>query len=188
MDEAQCSSLAAAARAGDRESFRLLVEGLSRSLLALAYRYVRDWDAAADLTQETWVRVHGHLDRYDASRPFVAWVGAILRHRCLDHLRRLARRPEDAVGPEALDRLAPAAAAPDPDAGIEAERLDRRLRLALPALTPRQRLVFALVDLEGRERDEVARRLGISPATVRTTLHFARRRLAGLLRRQEVEP
>ncbi len=187
MDDRRWSEAAAAAREGDRESFRHLVEGLSRPLLAAAYRLVRDWEVAADLTQETWLRVHRRLDRYDPSRPFVAWLRTVHRRLCLDHLRRAAARPEDPTDPERLARLAGPVGDPAPDADLARRDLDRDLRLALPALSPRQRLVFALVDLQGRERAEAARQLGISPVTLRTTLHFARRRLARELRRLEVE-
>lgn len=57
--------LAARAREGDEAAFRALVEGLTRTLMATAFRYTGDWEWARDLTQDTWVRVYRKLDRWD---------------------------------------------------------------------------------------------------------------------------
>jgi RNA polymerase sigma-70 factor (ECF subfamily) len=172
MDE-----LARAARDGDRETFHQLVDLLSRPLIAAAYRYTGDWDGARDLAQETWLRVWRHLPTYDHPRPFRAWVFAIHRNVCLSDLRRRSRHPEDATPDEDLARLSPAV---EPDTLDDATFADR-LRLALPALSPSQREVFVRVDLEQGSQADVAHALGMQPTTLRTTLHFARQRLARLL-------
>ncbi len=176
MDE-----LAHAARDGDREAFRQLVEQLTRPLIAAAYRYTGDWEGARDLAQETWLRVWRHLPTYDHDRPFRAWVLAIHRNVCLSHLRHRSRHPEDATSDEDLARLAPAVEPAEMDDATFADRLRR----ALPALSPSQREVFVRVDLEQGNQADVARELGMQPTTLRTTLHFARQRLAGLLRLDE---
>ena len=67
MDERELKTLAEAVQRGEDAALRTLVEGLSRTLMAMAYRYTDDWEWARDLTQETWVRVHGNIARYDSS-------------------------------------------------------------------------------------------------------------------------
>ncbi len=57
--------------------------------------------------------------------------------------------------------------------------------MALGRLSESQRQVFARVDIEGRDQQEVARELGVKYATLRTTLHFARRRVAETLSEME---
>ena len=51
MDDATRDRLARAYRAGQTGALPPLVEGLARTLLAQAFRFVRDWDQAADLVQ-----------------------------------------------------------------------------------------------------------------------------------------
>jgi DNA-directed RNA polymerase specialized sigma24 family protein len=53
---------------------------------------------------------------------------------------------------------------------------------AMKYLSESQRQIFARVELEQMGQMETAQALGIKPATLRTTLHFARKRLAGILR------
>lgn len=185
MDDATIDELALAGRDGGREAFAELVTLLTRPLIALAYRYTGDWETARDLSQETWLRAWGHLAAWDRGRPFRPWLLAIHRNVCLSHLRRQARRPEQGAGDDDLERLGPATAAEAPlDALGEAE-FWARVRRAAAGLSPAQQLVFARVDLEQEDQGAVARELGMQPATLRTTLHFARRRMARLLRNDE---
>jgi len=160
---------------------------LARPLLAMAYRYTRDWHGAQDLCQETWLRVHSHWKRYDPRRPFRPWLFAIHRHVCLAYLRHRSRRPLQTVPPEEIASLAPAVAAnPGPDEEA-ARRFHDRLLAAVTRLGARQRDVFVRVDLERGDQREVAAELGLNPTTLRTTLHHARRRLAQILRAEEEE-
>lgn len=181
MHEAWLVERALEARAGNEAAFRTLVEQLARPLLAMAYRYTRDWHGAQDLCQETWLRVHSSWQRYDSQRPFRSWIFAIHRHVCLAYLRRRARRPVQMVPPAEVAALAPAVA-PNPDFEAEAaRRFHDRLLAAVAHLGARQRDVFTRVDLERGDQRKVAAELGLNPTTLRTTLHHARRRLAQIL-------
>ena len=187
MDEQQAIELARRARSGDRTGFRTLVEAFTRPLVAMAYRYTWDWEAARDLCQDTWVRVYEKLAVFDPGRSFSGWLFTIHRNLCLSYLRRPARRREESLaGPDGLVRDWPDAR-PGPAELFERRETVRRVRAALPELSDRQREVFALVDLEQMDQQEAARVLGMTHATLRTTLHAARRRLADLLRPSEVE-
>jgi RNA polymerase sigma-70 factor, ECF subfamily len=188
VDDAIIDELALAGRDGGRDAFAELVTRLTRQLIALAYRYTGDWETARDLSQETWLRAWSHLAAWDQGRPFRPWLLAIHRNVCLSHLRRRARRPEHAAGDEELERLGPATAADAPLDALGDAEFWSRVRRATAELSPAQQLVFTRVDLEQAEQGAVARELGMQPATLRTTLHFARRRLARLLRNDEETP
>jgi len=187
MSVESTDSLAAQAARGDRVAFRRLVESEARRLLAVAYRYCGDWDTAADLCQETWLQVHARFDAYDPDRPFRPWLRAVHRRTCLQHLRRASVRRERSLPVDILDALAISDPAYDPLEQLMADDLVAYVRRGLAALPPRQQEVLAAVDLEQDDPSETAARLGMSWATLRTTLHFARKRLAESLRRLEVE-
>ncbi|MBC8425926.1 RNA polymerase sigma factor [bacterium] len=186
MNAEPTDRLAGRAAQGDRVAFRGLVESEARLLLAVAYRYCGDWDTAADLCQETWLQVHARFDAYDPERPFRPWLRAVHRRICLQHLRRASVRRERPAPAEVLETLVAADPAPDPLARIMADDLAVHVRRGLATLPARQQEVLAAVDLEQDDPAETAARLGMSWTTLRTTLHFARKRLAESLRRLEV--
>lgn len=184
MDEQLLTVWAARFREGDEQSFKKLVDALTRTLIAVAYRYTGDWEWARDLTQETWIRVHQQIQRYDPARSFVGWLHAVHRNGCLDHARRPWVHRESTPGPEALAQLG-GSASDDPSVDVERREFHERVLQVTCDLSESQRQVFVRVDLEQNDQTDVARDLGIRPGTLRTTLHFARRRVAQALRAME---
>ncbi len=187
MDEARIDTLAEASRQGDERSFRALVDALTRSLIAVAFRYTRDWEEARDLAQETWMRAWAGLHLYEPGRPFRSWLYAIHRNGCLDHLRRGWTVRASLPGDEALGRLPSPAREPDAERRIETQELRTLLLRAAETLPARQRLAFFRVDVEGGEPRDVAGEMGIEHGTLRATLHAARRRVAESLREEPEE-
>ncbi len=180
MDERELTALAEASRRGDEHSFRLLVERLSRTLMAMAFRYTGDWEWARDLTQETWIRVHENLGRFDAKRSFTSWLFAIHRNRCRDHLRRSWVQREHAPGDQVMQQVGGVTAS-DPEKDLEWTEFRERVLAASAHLSETQREVFLRVDVEQGDQKEVAEALGIRFGTLRTTLHFARKKMAAAL-------
>lgn len=188
IDADQARAWIAAAQGGDRHAFRQLVESYSRRLMSLAFRYTRDWDVSQDLTQDTWIKVFRNLSRFRPGSPFEPWLYTIHRNVCLSHLRQRKRKAE-----VLSDEIEPAADAGDDrhkaaDRGILAREFWSQIGQAMKSLSPRQQEVFALIDIEGQDQRSVAALLSIEPATLRSTLHFARRRLAQLMLEMEAQP
>jgi RNA polymerase sigma-70 factor (ECF subfamily) len=179
LDE-QLTTWAKRFKEGDERSFERLVEALTRTLIAMAYRFTGDWEWARDLTQETWIRVHEHIDRWNTSRSFVTWLHAVHRNGCVDHVRSAWVRRETTPGPEAMMHLA-GSGPDDPSVDVERSEFHARVLHATRGLSETQREVFVRVDLEQGGQADVARALGMRPGTLRTTLHFARRKMARLL-------
>lgn len=185
MDESALTAWVASWRRGDQQGFESLVRSQSRTLIAMAYRYTGDWETARDLTQDTWIRVHERIHRYDPARPFGTWLRMVHRNCCLDHLRRAWVRHEVNPGDEAMANIGLVSDLGNPEEDLERREFHRRLLDALGELSESQRQVFVRVDLEQEDQKDVAQALGIKYATLRATLHFARKRLASLLRSTE---
>ncbi|MBT8398105.1 MAG: RNA polymerase sigma factor [Gemmatimonadetes bacterium] len=184
MDQRDLNALAVAFQKGDTRSFRVLVESLSRTLIAMAYRYTEDWEWARDLTQDTWIKVHRQIGRWDSERSFSAWLHAVHRNGCLDHLRRGWFKNEATPGDEVVARLR-GAAQEGPEEDLERREFHERLMAAAGQLSETQRQVFVRVDLEQGDQRAVAEAMGIKFGTLRATLHFARKRVAAVLREME---
>jgi RNA polymerase sigma-70 factor (ECF subfamily) len=184
LDGGELKVLVDAAKRGDEGGFRTLVESLSRTLMAMAYRYTGDWEWARDLTQETWLRVHRNFHRFDLSRSFTAWLFSIHRNGCRDHLRRPWVTRERTPGGAVVEELA-GAAGERTDEALEEREFRERILAACAGLSESQREVFLRVDVEQGDQQEVARALGIRFGTLRTTLHFARKRVAAALTEME---
>ena len=134
---------------------------------------------AEDLVQNTLVRAYRAIDRFDGAHPR-AWLMTILRNISANDHR--GRRPELLDDPgidiDTLDEAIPHDSAAS--VVLDAE-FDEAVRRAFRNLTPRQRAVVTLVDVEGLSYTQVAHRLGVPEGTVMSRLHSARTRLRRLL-------
>jgi RNA polymerase sigma-70 factor, ECF subfamily len=166
---------------------RALVEHGDR-LYSLALRITRDPDMASDAVQEAFATALQRIDDFRGEARLGTWLHRIVYTKSIDLLRARGREaplPEEdgpaGRGPEE-DRLggAPTWSRP-PDEILFGSETRQALDKALMELTPLQRLVFELREVEGRPTDDVAEILSLPPGTVRVHLHRARMRLRARL-------
>lgn len=157
-------------------------------LYSLALRITRDPDLASDAVQEAFATALGRIDEFRGEARLGTWLHRIVYTKSIDLLRARGRDAplpeEDGPGGRSTeeDRLggAPTWSRP-PDEILFGSETRQALDKALMELTPLQRLVFELREVEGRATDEVAEILSLPPGTVRVHLHRARMRLRGRL-------
>jgi len=188
-DGASDEELMAAWGAGDAGAFRELFGRWTPRLFSFFLAMNRDRADAQDLVQETWVRVFRSRERFDPARKFRPWVFRIAARLQSDLLRSWNWRirtlavspsgPEDAPGPDPLDRVPAPAIGPE-GAAADAERAGK-LRRALGSLREPHRKAIVLHDLERMTCREIAETLDAPVATVLSWLHRGRMELRALL-------
>lgn len=156
-------------------------------LYSLALRITRDADLAADAVQEAFATALQKVSDFRGESRIGTWLHRIVYTKAIDQLRTRGRQAplsdEESENRTSEDeRLggAPNWARP-PDEILLGVETREALEKAMATLSPMQRLVFELKEVEGRATDEVAEILGLPPGTVRVHLHRARLRLRALL-------
>jgi RNA polymerase sigma-70 factor (ECF subfamily) len=173
------AQLVLAVRGGDRAAADRLLQRYLRGCRAVALAVTGSEDEADDVCQDGFITAITRIDECRDPERFGGWLLQIVRNRARNQLRSRAVRetwslPEDATG----DAVDPAAAA-------ERTELRSRLNAALQVLPVQQREVVLLHDLEGWTHREIAERLELPAGTVRSHLHYARRKLRDLLGRAD---
>jgi len=172
--------LIAAAAAGREDALDQLLRRHESDVLRLVRLLGVAPDDREDVAQEILVRVFRHLGTFKRGRSFRSWLYRITVNAVHDHRHRLSRRARrESPWTEMLDETPDGSPAP----GDRAEALEHRRTLenALAGLSERERAVFVLVEMEGLERGEAARSLGITSITVRRHLSRARASLRAIL-------
>lgn len=178
-DDRPLDALIRRIRAGDAEAFEDLMARTEARVLGVAWRILRDRDLARDAAQETYLRIHRSLAGFRLGEDFQAWMTRIALNVCFDLAKKRGPFPDRGADLEAL-------AQPGPPAAEEAVLLAQRralVRQALQTLTPAERSALVLRDLEGHSTEEVARTLGVRPATVRSQVASARSKLTAFCAR-----
>jgi RNA polymerase sigma-70 factor (ECF subfamily) len=176
MNETE-KELVAMVLSGRTEAFEPLVSPYRRPLLALAYRLTRNREEALEVAQEALLRVFRSLARYDVSRSFRNWLFQIAANEARDRFRKRTR--EKAAFENAVHGATGSA---DPEADRDRQEMRSDILQCLAVLSPREREVLVLRDLEELDIKETARTLGCSSISVRVNLSSARRKLREAIR------
>jgi RNA polymerase sigma-70 factor (ECF subfamily) len=178
--------VSAGADEGRREELERVLSADGDRLYALALRVTRDPDLAADALHDGFASAIEKIGGFEDRAALSTWVYRIVYHKAIDALRRRDResrldKEPDELGHEDMGLAHAPSWAQPPDALLTSAESRQALERALAELTPVQRAVFELREVEGRTTEEVAEILSLPPGTVRVYLHRARLRLRALL-------
>jgi RNA polymerase sigma-70 factor (ECF subfamily) len=155
------------------EAIALLLPAFRRKVFGLAYSFLRDREAAEDVTQEVFIKIWRALPGFDGRASVSTWIYTIARNASLSALR--ARRPQSSLSdPEVMEAVEATNSAPAADVLVDRAAI-RRLVDQLPT---KQRQVVMLFYMEAQSHEEVATMLAMPVGTVKTLLHRARLRLS----------
>jgi RNA polymerase sigma-70 factor, ECF subfamily len=164
---------------GDLHAFRSLVEKYQRFALSLAYRFVGSVDDAEDITQEAFVRLWTHLSKYRPEIKLTTWLYKIITNLCLDFLKS-----KQSKNRHRMENIYDHAGISEPttaDHLLMSEELKSGILKLAEVLTPKQKAVFLLRDVEGLSVEEVTETLSMSAGNVKSNLYYARLKMSELI-------
>ncbi len=181
-------------RAGDEETFRVLVREHHTALVRFARTFVKTQASAEDVVQESWLGVLKGLATFEERSSLKSWIYAIVANRARSRAAKDGRSvsfshlDEEGSSASALD---PARFKPNgmwaepprrwetltPERLAESEEIRRAFERALDELPDRQRAVVVLRDVEGLSAEQTCNVLAVSETNQRVLLHRARSRL-----------
>jgi RNA polymerase sigma-70 factor, ECF subfamily len=172
--------------AGEDPALDRLIQRHAQRLFHYLLRLLQNQTEAADLAEESFVRVYEHRARFNPQHKFSTWLYTIATNLARDLQRRRARHPHvslDAEPPPAdrpfSERLP--AAGFDPSQHLEAAERAAAVRAAVAALPEDLRLPLVLAEYEDKSYAEIADIVACSVKAVEMRLYRARQQLrAGL--------
>lgn len=174
-------ALVAAVLAAEPGAFERLVRAHQTLCWHIVLRLVRDPEDARDLCQETFLRVHRHLDQYRFDCALRTWIGRVAYRVALRHLeRRRIPLTEPAMGDDE-DPLESVASDEDVSATAARAQTDAILRTHMARLPPIQSLLLTLYHLDELTIPEIAATTGLPAGTIKSHLARARARLRDTL-------
>ena len=175
--------LVADLRAGDMTALAILVGQYQHLVYRLAIQITKNLDDANDVLQDTFLKVYDSIHSFRHDSAFETWLYRIVVNLSIDAVNRRNRRRESlfsTVGETTIQQEID----PRQDPTREAERKELRERVtqAVNSLSLNHRTVVILHELQGLSHPQIADILGCSEGTVRSRLHYARKKLRILLR------
>ena len=168
--------LVRSALTGAETGFEELVRRYQRPIAAYVYRMVGDYDAALDLTQEVFIKIHNSLARYRSEFKFSTWIYKIAHNAAIDHLRRHAVREQALTSSVDGERREISIESRRLTPEQESERKERcsEIEAVVHTLPAAYRELIVLRHSHDLSYDEIAEVTGLPLGTVKNRLFRAR--------------
>ncbi|NCC09507.1 MAG: sigma-70 family RNA polymerase sigma factor [Bacteroidia bacterium] len=176
MEQGELSACIKACLQQDVQAFARLVTHYQNMVYRLAFRLLSDDDEARDMVQETFVKVWLSLDRYEPTYKFSTWLYKITCHVCYDRLRVLYRSPSFLSSENVYAEIDFVSEEDVEQALVNREAKERILRL-VDELSPKQKLVFVLREIEEMSVSEVTYITKLSANQIKYNLYWAKKNI-----------
>ncbi|MFM9902469.1 MAG: sigma-70 family RNA polymerase sigma factor [Polaromonas sp.] len=143
-----------------------MLERYHRELLNFLTRHVRDRDAAADLAQESYVRVLSAQSAGQVVLDMRALLYRTARNLVIDQHRRTAVRRHDDLDTLPNDQQPVALHYLQPEEALASQQVVRAYMATIEALPPRCREAFVMNVFDERSHAQIAQHMGISVSMV----------------------
>ena len=171
-------------QSGNEEAFEILVERFKNPLTNFVYRFLGDYEACADVVQETFIKVFRYKDSYSSLAKFNTWIYTIAGNLARSEYKRRRRRnffsindygeehqtydiPDETFRPDVVT-----------DSGIK----DEIIQKALLKVKDVYRQAVILRDIQELSYEEISEILGIEVGTVKSRINRGRAQLQKLLK------
>ena len=164
---------------GDQRAFSALVRKYQKPLHALVWRKIGDFHIAEEITQDVFLNVYKKLQTLKNPNLFAGWLYVSATRRCHAWLKkkRMPMESLETMSPEELEELAYTQYCAEQQKEIVNEQQREVVKRLLQKLPESERTVVTLHYLGDMTCEDISQFLGVSPNTVKSRLHRARKRL-----------
>lgn len=179
MAEPTSQEIIAKAMGGNTEAFRVIVTQNQAFAYSVSYRFLGNAEDAEDIVQEAFIRLWKNLNKYNPEVKLSTWLYRIIANLCLDFLKSThGQQRKNKVDVEGVLHYSAGS-----DESMHANELNELIQEAAAALTPKQKAVFILRDLEDLSVEEVCNILSMSAGNVKSNLYYARQHMGEKLKK-----
>jgi RNA polymerase sigma-70 factor (ECF subfamily) len=159
-------------REGDANAFEQLVRRKTSKVYALCYRIIGNAEDAKDISQLVFIKLWENLGKYDPKFAFDTWLYRMVTNVAIDFLRSRQSRDNAVNSNLRLVKLHE-----DAEQGVAVQRkeIENVFNEVSSVLSPKQKTVFVMREMEDLPSPEIARVLGCRQSTVRNHLFNARK-------------
>ena len=163
-----------------KEEFEMLVKQNMKRAYFSALGLLGSHDAAMDVTQEAFIRAYRNFKSFNGKKKIFTWYYSILKNLCLNFIRNRKRKNETEYIEFKEDEHSQSKAGDM----IENKELTEKLQEAIDELDFNDREVIILKEFEDHTYKKIAEILNIPVGSVMSRLFYARKKLAGKLKRK----
>jgi RNA polymerase sigma-70 factor (ECF subfamily) len=163
-----------------RHALSLLITTSSPFAFSVAFRMLGDETQASDIVQESMVKMWKTIRNLKSADSFKSYLYRIVINKCYDELRKRKKNPEFKADERTWALIADKVSE-NPSIELENDETARIISLLTEKLSPKQKAVFILSDLEEMTSEEISEITSMSKTNVKANLYYARKRIGEMI-------
>jgi RNA polymerase sigma-70 factor (ECF subfamily) len=166
---------------GDKKIYDLVFKSYYSGLCAFAEDYLRSHDAAREISQEVFLNLWENRGRLRINSSLKAYLYRSVHNRCLNYIRDNLTLTHKEIRFDQLKNHADLMFIEIPEGLFDklySEKMEQELEKAIELLPDQCRKIFRLCRYENLTYKEIAKRLNISPSTIKTQMSRAMKKLS----------
>jgi RNA polymerase sigma-70 factor (ECF subfamily) len=167
-------------RKGNLQNFRKLIGISSPYAFSVAFRMLGNEDLAKDVVQETMITIWSKLKKIKSAGSYKTWLYRIVVNKCYDELRRKKSQMEERADDRTWALIANHISERQ-SSEFEDSETAKVISLLTEKLSPKQKAVFVLSDLEEMTAREISEITGMSTRNIKANLHYARKNISEMI-------
>ena len=180
MSDSQILSLIQNERSRDK-GFRLLVEQYQERLYWHVRRMVVEHEDANDVLQNTFLKVHRSIERFEGKSALYTWLYRIATNEAITFMKKRSKKATAALDDEDNNLSNQLEA----DEYFDGDDILKILQLALSLIPEKQRIVFQLRYYEEMPYQQMSEVLGTSAGALKASYHHAVKKIEAFFREVE---
>lgn len=173
---------------GDKKAFEQLVKRHSYRIYRVIHRFFNDRFLIEDIAQEVFIQAYSSLKTYRQKSPFENWLAKIAIHACYRQLRiqrKYRKNLQSDILPDDFTLLNNFCLDPSQSNNINPERrtlLRELTEKILIQLSPKERMILILTEVEGMTTQEVSQLMELSSVNIKISKFRARKHALKVLK------
>jgi len=139
-----------------------------------------DEDLAKDVVQESMVSIWQKLNKIRSAEVYKTWIYRIVINKCYDELRH-KKRNREYVADDKTWQILSEKISQMPSSQLENDETARIIGMLTDKLSPKQKTIFILSEIEEMTSDEISDVTGISKTMIKANLYHARKSISGMI-------
>jgi RNA polymerase sigma-70 factor, ECF subfamily len=153
---------------------KVLMKEYGEEIKRLIYTYTKNWSSAVDLSQDVFVSVYLHLEKFERKSSVRSWIYSIAINRCKDYLKSWHYRNMQLL--EKLP-LGKGSSTETPEHHLLMEDESREMMQRIFSLPIKYRELIILYYYKELSVKEISELLNLSESVIKTRLHRGREKL-----------
>ncbi len=167
---------------GDTKAFAHLVHCFQPMIFQLAFRLLYNEEDAKDIVQEVFIKIWRSIATFDNSCKFSTWIYRISTNACYDRMRRTGFQPERKSKDIDLSSLR-IFSENEADSSIINSELKEVIQILTEELSPKQKVIFTLSELDELSVSEIISITGLTPEKIKSNLYLAKKHIKEKIRK-----